>query len=134
MKATQILVILFISAILLTGCKTTREIQYIPLESVRTEVRDNYLRDSIYLHDSVYVRNAGDTVWVERYSYKYIDRIKQDSIHIHDSIPVPYPVEIVKFTNKITWMQQTLIYAGGVTLAILLIVIGFKIIKSKFFS
>jgi len=46
----------------------------------------------------------------------YRDRIKQDSIHIHDSIPVPYPVDIVKFTNKLTWGQQTQIYIGWVVL------------------
>jgi len=133
LKTAQLFVILFISVFIFTGCKSTK-IEYIPLASIHTEVRDNYLRDSIYLHDSIYVRNAGDTVWIEKYSYKYVDRIKTDSIHIHDSIPIPYPVEIVKFTNKITWWQQTKMNAGVVLFAGILIFAGFKIIKNKFFS
>lgn len=133
MKTTRLFIILFFSTVFF-GCKTTKEIQYIPLESIRTEIRDNYLRDSIYIHDSIYVRNSGDTVWVEKYSYKYIDRIKQDSIHIQDSIPVPYPVEIFKFVNKITWWQQTKMYAGVILFIIISAFFIFKIVKIKFFS
>jgi len=126
--------LLFLIGIALFGCATKKEIQYVPIESVRIEYKDKLVRDSIYHLDSVYVRDTGDTVWVERLRYMYVDRIRQDSIHIHDSIPVPYPVEIVKFTNKLTWFQQTSAYVGYSVIALIIIYFGFKFIKLRFFS
>jgi len=119
MKATLFFAITFISFSVFSGCKTT-EIRYIPLETIRTEVRNNYLRDSIYLHDSVYVHNTGDTVFVHNNRYLYVDKVKHDSIHIHDSIKVPFPVEVVKekITNKLNWWQQTSMYAGWLLMVV----------------
>ena len=58
------------------ACGTTK---YIPIETTRTEYRDNYLRDSIYLHDSIFVKEKGDTLIVEKFSYLYRDKIVRDS-------------------------------------------------------
>lgn len=76
-----------------------------PIKTV-TEYRDRevervqYRTDSIYLHDSVYVRSNGDTCYVDRwrtkYAYKYLTRT--DSVVLIDSIP--YPVEVVKYQTK----------------------------------
>lgn len=51
--------------------------------------------DSIYLHDSTYIREKGETIWIEKTRYKYIERLTHDTIYRHrvDSIPQPYPVE-----------------------------------------
>jgi hypothetical protein len=42
----------------------------------------------------------GDTVWLERYSYLYRDKLIRDSVFIQDSIQVPYPVEVVKEVKR----------------------------------
>ena len=76
----------------LVACTRT---MYIPVESVRTEYRDKYLRDSFYIHDYLY-----------RYIYR--DRFVHDTISVHDTIREPYPVE--KALSK--W-QQTKMDIGG---------------------
>ena len=123
MKKKLLFVIAFIGFVVLSGCKTQTKIQYVPIEQTRIEYRDNYLRDSIYLQDSIYVREKGDTVFVEKYKYLYVDKIRYDSIFRYDSIPVPYPVDVIneKVTNRITWWQQTQMYAFWAFAAFLLI-------------
>lgn len=75
-------------AFCLIGCTKT---VYVPVESVRVEYQDRYLRDSIYRYDSVYFAVKGDTVWLEKYKIIYKDRFFRDSIFIprHDPGTVP---------------------------------------------
>lgn len=92
---------------LLFGCKT---IKYVPVETIKIEYKDKLKieKDTIIQHDSIYIRDSGDTIFIERfkYMYKYRDRIVQDSIHIQDSIQVPYPVEMKIEVNKLTKWQS----------------------------
>jgi hypothetical protein len=60
-----------------SSCKTT---QYIPVESSKIEYRDNFIRDSIFRYDSVFVKQAADTVFFERYKYLYRDKIVRATV------------------------------------------------------
>ena len=79
---------------LLFGCKS---VQYVPIETVRTE--------RVTVHDSVYIENTvhdstttyikGDTVLIEHWRDRLRDRWRdrwRDSIRV-DSVQVPVPVE-----------------------------------------
>lgn len=93
-----VLIILATAVILLVSC---RSIQYVPVETVRTEYKtktDTFIqKDSVYVKDSVFVQLKGDTVWVERwrtrYAVKESQRTVRDTIIKTDSVQVPYPVE-----------------------------------------
>ena len=60
-----------LACLLLAGCTTTR---YVPVPSVSVDsvYVDRFHRDSVYLHDSVWVNRwrAGDTVYQEKVVYK----------------------------------------------------------------
>lgn len=83
---------------LLAGC---RMLKYVPVETVRTDsvTVDRFIRDSVYLRDSVYVNRwtQGDTVFVDKVSVKwrYRDRWRRDTVAVvrRDSVQVPVPVE-----------------------------------------
>lgn len=94
----RIIIILIILSIF-----SCRSVQYIPVETVKTEYRDRIekQRDSIYLSDTVRIIVKGDStvIYKDRYMYKYKDRLLTDTVIVRDSIPVPYPVEVVK--NKV---------------------------------
>lgn len=89
----------------LFGCKT----KYITVPDIRTEYRDR--TDSIYLHDSIHVKDSvimymqGDTMFKTIYLNKYVFRdrwrTKTDSFVKVDSVRVPYPVE-----RKLTAWEQ----------------------------
>lgn len=120
--------IFLMSGICFTSC---RSIKYVPVETVKTEykTRDSIRFDSIYEHDSIFLFVKGDTVYKEkyRYKYRYLTINKTDTVMKTDSVQIPYPVE-----KQLTRWQQMKIELGGwavgviVILSIVLIVKLFK--------
>lgn len=110
---------ILISLLTLGSCKS---IQYVPVEKVRTDTlyQSKILHDSIYVHDSISVSTKGDTVKIEHWHTKYVDRQVHDTVYHAkvDSIPVPYPVE-----KQLSWWQQAKIDFAGYIIGILLIFI-----------
>ena len=101
---------------MLFGCTTTK---YVPVIEHRTDtVRiTQQQRDSIYLHDSIRVSEKGDTIRIEKWHTRYIERTSHDTIYQSktDSIPVPYKVtEYVE--RKRSKMEWGLIALGTVAL------------------
>lgn len=113
MKWTTISILFFLS---LVACRTNTV--YVPVESLKVEYRDNFMRDSIFLRDSIFMQMKGDTVFFEKYRYFYKDKIVRDSVFVTDSIQIPYPVEVVKEVNRLKWWQEILIYSGIFALAL----------------
>lgn len=111
-----------------------RSVKYVPVETVKTDsiYISNVLRDSIYRLDSIYIRDKGDTVWVEKYKYLFVDKLRHDTLYLSrtDSIRVPYPVE-----KELTrWQQMKLELGGwafGIIIAFALIIVGWLIYKSR---
>lgn len=123
MRRLIYIIILLTSAICFISCRT----QYVPVETVRTEYKyvDRLQHDSIYVKDSVRYYTKGDTVFAEKYlyRYKYLFINKVDSFAKVDSVQVPYPVE-----KQLTrWQQMKIELAGwafGIVIAFLLLIIG----------
>lgn len=98
-KATKIqilcIVVLLIVSWLFTSCKS--KTAYVPVETIKTEYKERLRVDSIYKYDSIFQDRymKGDTVFITKEKYKYLDKIKivRDSVFKTDSISVPYPVE-----------------------------------------
>lgn len=102
-------IILLTLAICFTSC---RSIKYVPVESVKTEykTRDSIRFDSIYEHDSIFLFVKGETVYKEkyRYKYRYLTINKTDTVMLTDSVQIPYPVE-----KQLTRWQRMKIELGG---------------------
>ena len=100
---------------LLASCAKT---VYVPVNTTKTEYRDNFVRDSIFLYDSIFVKEKGDTLIFEKYKYFYRDKVVKDSVFINDTIKVPYPVEKIKEVNVLKWWQRYLMITGFLSIAI----------------
>lgn len=134
-KRLLFLIIPYIILSLLAGCKS---VQYVPVETVRTDsiYVDRYQRDSIYQRDSVFVNRwiAGDTIYQDKVVWKYVyrDKVKYDTVAIlrSDTINVPYPVEC-----KLSKWEQLKLNVGGwaisIIIIIVLIVMGCMVYKLK---
>ena len=100
-----------------TSC---RNIKYVPVETVKTEykTRDSIRFDSIYEHDSIFLFVKGDTVYKEkyRYKYRYLTINKTDTVMLTDSVQIPYPVE-----KQLTRWQQMKIELGGWAVGVIII-------------
>ncbi|MDR1121810.1 MAG: hypothetical protein LBM08_12945 [Dysgonamonadaceae bacterium] len=118
--------------LLCAGFAACNKSVYVPVESVRTEYRDRYLRDSITLRDSVFIREKGDTVWIEKYKCLYVDKLKRDSIYLNDTIRVPYPVEIPVEVNYVSGWQNFQIWLGRILIAIVAGYCGIRFLRKRF--
>lgn len=128
-KLEGVLVIILGLLVLWALCSCTKT-EYITVEKVRTDTTyiNKVQRDSIYLHDSTFVKVAGDTVWIERWHTKWQNHLEHDTVYKArtDSVPVPYPV--TKYVEKkLSWFQKTLIGVGILSIMALVIFIAFKL-------
>lgn len=100
------------------------------METTKTEYVYGSITDSILIKDSVDRYVFGDTVYV---TITHIERQrtnKVDTITRVDSIPKIVTVEkMVEIDKKPPWWQKVLMWVGGITLAILIIIIVYKIAK-----
>ena len=116
-RLLYILTIFLMSGICFTSC---RNIKYVPVETVKTEykTRDSIRYDSIYEHDSIFLFVKGDTVYKEkyRYKYRYLTINKTDTVMLTDSVQIPYPVE-----KQLTRWQQMKIELGGWAVGVIII-------------
>ena len=131
------IIILLAAITCLCGCKTTKYV-YVPEVRTDTLVITKQQRDSIWMHDSIYVseKQKGDTIYLqlERWHTKYVEKELHDTIYQSktDSVAVPYPVE-VKVEKALSWWQKTRIHLGEVMLGLLLIAVGYGVYKLRRF-
>jgi len=123
------LLFLAVIATMLYSCKS---VKYIPVEITKIEYRDNLVRDSIVRYDSIFVKDKGDTLILEKFRYLYKNRIVKDSIFINDTIRVSYPVEVIKQVKApLTSWQNFQIWCGRILLAVALFVVLYFVLKLK---
>ena len=110
-----------------SSCTTTR---YVPVEHHTTDTvyQSKLQRDSIWLHDSIHVSEKGDTIRIERWRTKYIEREVHDTLYQskRDSIPVPYEV-IKEVPRKSTWFERIMFCTGIVSILCLIMFVAKKI-------
>lgn len=107
------------------SCKT---IKYVPVETVKTEYIERLKSDSVLVYDSVFIKEKGDTVFIEKYKYAYKTKTKIDSIFVSDTIQIPYEVEIIKEVKKpLNWFQKLQIWVGRIVLISFLLFLAYII-------
>lgn len=106
--------------LILCGCRT----EYVPLDVVRYDsaMIEKLMRDSVYVRDSVYLKEKGDTIYKYKDRVVYIYRDRVDTIFAEKIREVEVPVMVER---KLTWWERVkLEYAEwiiGVMVAIALI-------------
>lgn len=119
------------AAIMMVGCKS---VEYVPVIEHRTDTvyKSKVVHDSIYQHDSTYIKEKGDSVYIERWHTKYVLKEKTDTLYESrvDSIPVPYEVvKEVEVEKPLSWWQSMRMHIGGIVCWLLLILAIYGILK-----
>lgn len=125
------LVAVAVLALMMCSCKS---IEYVPV--VEKEVHHDSIyftkvqRDSVWLHDSISVKEKGDTVLIEKWHTKYREKQVHDTTYVAkiDSIPVPYPVEklVEKKLSKWEMLRMTV---GDIVILIIVGVLVFFLVR-----
>ena len=119
--------VLLMIALWLTSCTTTK---VVTVEKVKTDTTyiTKQQRDSIWLHDSIHVTERGDTIRIERWHTKYVEREVHDTLYRAktDSIPVPYEV-IKEVPRNSTWFERIMFCTGIISILCLILFVAKKI-------
>ena len=127
MKRQIIVLSLFATLFFTSGCS--------PRILVREVVRDSLIvrttLDSVYLYekDSIFVKQKGDTVWLERWSIRYKDKLieKKDTTYINK-----VEVKEVAVPAKLNWWQRWQIRSFWWLFGVVAFVIAWQVIKLYF--
>lgn len=128
-------IIALLIALFFGSCRSVRIVEK---EVIKTDtlVSTQIQRDSIYINDSIYIREviAGDTVKIttDRWHTQWRDRILYDSIYIaqRDTVRV---TDIKEVPRKLSGWQWFQIWAGRLALLAIVLAAGVVIYKKKLF-
>ena len=122
----KILFLLFMT-LLLGSCKVKEKIVEVPIPQIKTEIKyiDKIKYDSIYLKDSVYIVQKGDTIYNTKVAYRYKYKYLKDTVTVNktDTIIKLQKVIEIKVKNQLNVVQKILIYIGLFSLLMFIIII-----------
>ena len=112
---------------MLQSCKTT---DCIPETIVRDSIRVEQRLDSIYIyqHDSIFIKEKADTIWVEKYITRYKDvlQVRVDTIIQDNSVVEVKEVEVEKpIAGVVKWFA----WIGAAFVVFYLVKIAFWVYK-----
>lgn len=127
-------IIAMLIALFFGSCRSVRTIEK---EVIKTDtvVMNKIQIDSIYVNDSIYIREliAGDTVKIttDRWHTRWRDRILYDSIYIaqRDTVTVTTTKEVPRKPSGWQWFQ---IWTGRLALLAIALTAGVVIIRRRF--
>lgn len=124
--------ILIISGLLLLfACKTGKELVQEDYSSTKSVVYNNKTTmDSVlvYKHDSIFIRQKGDTVFKEVFKTIFKDRVSHDTLKLVDTLFVEKNTKTTIAVNETNDLQKMLMYAGIISIISVLVFV-FVIIK-----
>ena len=115
------LVVGMLICLLFGSCKSV-EYVFVPQTHTDTLIVTKVQHDSIYINDSTVITEKGDTVTIEKWHTKYVEKQVHDTTYVSktDTIPKPYPVT-KEVPAELTWWQQTRLHIANILLWALLI-------------
>lgn len=125
MRYIQVLCVVYMVAALLAGCspKVITQTEY----KTDIQYRDRWHTDSVYVRDSVYIREKGDTVWMERWHTAWRDRevVRTDTVMRCDTVRR----ETVRRERYVPGFYKGSTIALWLLVAVLLVYGGFRIYR-----
>lgn len=116
-RMCAIIIIGVVVAVILGMCSSCTRTVYVPQTTIQKDsiYITQYKRDSIYMHDSIFQFLKADTMYIERWHTKYIERLSTDTLYLehNDTIREPYPVE-----KPLTYWQKSFMSIGKVSIGV----------------
>lgn len=125
----QTKILLMLSVVLLfVGCKGVQPTTPTQAHTeTKIEYRDRIVKDTIYVQDSIVIRQAGDTIYKDRIHREYIEKLRIDTAYIehNDSIYI----DRVQYIERKRTTYDKITSAGFWLLLILIIDIIYLLIR-----
>ena len=134
MKRLLIILLALLSALVLTGCATRRQLQVVDRITHDTLYQSNVHYDSIYVSQDKYIDRSRDTLLIRDKTVEYRYRLLRDTVYKTriDSIPFIHEVEVIREVPRDrNWIDYlcytiTVIISGLLLIRVLSYVLFFK--------
>lgn len=123
-------IICFALALMLCSCSVHRNIPTQVVAQHDTTYRIVDRVDSVFIRDSIFIMEKGDTVVQYREHWNYRDRIVRDTLWKHRTDTLWQEKQVLVET-PIKWYDRASIYAGRILLAALLLIIAWEAFRRK---
>lgn len=134
MKRLLIILLALLSALVLTGCATRRQLQVVDRITHDTLYQSNVHYDSIYIFQDRQLDRSRDTVYLRDVSVEYRYRHLRDTIYKvqHDSIPYQVTVtEVKEITRPLSLFDHLTHFTFWLVVGALILLIIRVIIRLK---
>ena len=134
MKRLLIILLALLSALVLTGCASRRQLQVVDRITHDTLYQSNVHYDSIYIFQDRQLDRSRDTVYLRDVSVEYRYRHLRDTIYKvqHDSIPYQVTVtEVKEITRPLSLFDHLTHFTFWLVVGALLLLIIRVIIRLK---
>ena len=124
----KVVLLLVVLLVLMCSCRT----QYVPVETVRVETERvvDIQRDSIFIQDSVFVKEKNDTIYLTKWRVEYREALRIDTFNTVRVDSVNTIVEVEKRLTK--WQKAKMNIGTGVLYAVpILIAVGVFVLYRK---
>ena len=134
MKRLLIILLALLSALVLTGCATRRQLQVVDRITHDTLYQSNVHYDSIYVSQDKYIDRSRDTLLIKDKTVEYRYRLVRDTVYKTriDSIPFIHEVEVIREVPRDrNWIDYlcytiTVIISGLLLIRVLSYILFFK--------
>ena len=134
MKRLLIIILALLSALVLTGCATRRQLQVVERITHDTLYQSNVHYDSIYVSQDKYIDRSRDTLLIKDKTVEYRYRLLRDTVYKvqHDSIPYQVTVtEVKEITRPLSLFDHLTHFTFWLVVGALLLLIIRVIIRLK---
>ena len=134
MKRLLIILLALLSALVLTGCATRRQLQVVDRITHDTLYQSNVHYDSIYVSQDKYIDRSRDTLLIKDKTVEYRYRLLRDTVYKvqHDSIPYQVTVtEVKEITRPLSLFDHLTHFTFWLVVGALLLLIIRVIIRLK---
>ena len=134
MKRQLIILLALLSALVLTGCATRRQLQVVDRITHDTLYQSNVHYDSIYVSQDKYIDRSRDTLLIKDKTVEYRYRLLRDTVYKvqHDSIPYQVTVtEVKEITRPLSLFDHLTHFTFWLVVGALLLLIIRVIIRLK---
>ena len=134
MKRLLIILLALLSALVLTGCATRRQLQVVDRITHDTLYQSNVHYDSIYVSQDKYIDRSRDTLLIKDKTVEYRYRLLRDTIYKvqHDSIPYQVTVtEVKEITRPLSLFDHLTHFTFWLVVGALLLLLIRVIIRLK---
>ena len=122
-------IVIFGILTLFSGCKSIEYVEVPKVVKDTTYIVKNQ-KDSVWLHDSIHVKEKGDTVLIEKWHTQWKERLLVDTVYKSKTDSI-FVVKTIEKKQELSWWQKLRMTLGTIMIMFILAAIIYGLYRAK---